>query len=123
MTGSGGLGSDEPIFRNGVSATNGNDFYDGNESPAGFATNGPSERLKAASHFSRAPWNFLFSSCASALSSIDDFKIQSVTLDEPLMKNGKEVGWIKFSIDSWWISDEVADIKMKERENPISSPW
>jgi hypothetical protein len=32
------------------------------------------------------------------------------------MKNGKEVGRIKFSIDSWWISDQDANIKKKERE-------
>jgi hypothetical protein len=45
--------------------------------------------------------------------SIEMLNIQSLRLDEPLMKNGKDVGRIQCTIDSWWLDDAAASKKKK----------
>ncbi|KAL3919246.1 MAG: hypothetical protein SGILL_003848 [Bacillariaceae sp.] len=38
-----------------------------------------------------------------AASTLDNLGIHSLTIDEPLSKNGRNVGRIKFTIDAWWL--------------------
>jgi hypothetical protein len=36
---------------------------------------------------------------------LNNLNIHSITLDEPLLKNGKQVGRISFGIDCWWLRE------------------
>jgi hypothetical protein len=38
----------------------------------------------------------------------DDDPIVSANIDEPLLKNGKEVGRIQCTIDAWWVNQDTA---------------
>jgi hypothetical protein len=87
-------------------------------------TNGPSEALKNAmdstSWFTRAfrketkcKMKKDKSTRLSISPALESMNIQSLRLDKPLMKNGKEVGRIRCTIDSWWLSDKAASKKSK----------
>lgn len=52
-------------------------------------------------------------------SSLDFMNICSMKVDRPLRKFGLDVGTIRFTVDSWWLSDEAADKKKKEREKEM----
>ena len=41
-------------------------------------------------------------------SGVSDLNIQALSLDEPLVKHGREVGRIQCTIDSWWMKGELA---------------
>lgn len=77
--------------------------------PKGVLTQGPSPTLQAAMH------GTLFASRArkeaqAALNAeecdLSDLNIQALSLDEPLVKNGRELGRIQCTIDSWWMQEE-----------------
>jgi hypothetical protein len=92
------------------------------------ATNGPSEALKNAmdstSWFTRAfrketkcKMKKDKSTCLSKSPALESMNIQSVRLDKPLMRNGKEVGRIRCTIDSWWLSDKAASKKSRTKQD------
>jgi hypothetical protein len=93
----------------------------------GVATNGPSERLKATmksvwfkSGARKKTQTALMQAASLKATSkgggdnMEMLNIQSLQLDEPLMKNGKEVGRIQCTIDSWWLDDAAASMKKKK---------
>ena len=49
-------------------------------------------------------------------SSMASVMVRSMKLNAPLRKYGLQVGTIRFTVDSWWLSDEAADEKRKERD-------
>jgi hypothetical protein len=55
-------------------------------------------------------------SSRGARTTLDSMNIQSLKVDEHLMKNGMEVGRIKFTIDSWWTSDAAAAKKSESNQ-------
>ncbi|KAL3907175.1 MAG: hypothetical protein SGILL_008977 [Bacillariaceae sp.] len=85
---------------------------------AEFSSNGPSKALRTAyrgsifaSSAQKATQNVLKKSIESAAdvsSTLDSLGIHSMNIDEPLMKNGLEVGRIKFTIDAWWLDSSKA---------------
>lgn len=97
------------------------------------ATNGPSDALRramkapvslsTARNQARAALLKRAQSTRSVMSSrmeakheIDDLNIQSLTISEPLLKNGKNVGMIVCTIDSFWINDKEAEYERSRRE-------
>ena len=47
---------------------------------------------------------------------MESLNIRSLRIDEPLIKNGREVGRIQCTIDSWWLNEEAAmDRKRQSR--------
>jgi hypothetical protein len=86
--------------------------------PKGVLTQGPSPTLQSAMHGS------IFASRArkeaqAALnteeSDLSDLNIQALSLDEPLVKHGREVGRIKCIIDFWWMKEEQSMQKSRRR--------
>jgi hypothetical protein len=90
-------------------------------------TNGPSECLKAtmksvwfASGARKKTQTALMRAASMRVpskgggDSMDMLNIQSLKLDEPVMKNTKEVGRIQCTIDSWWHEDAAASKKKKK---------
>lgn len=82
--------------------------------------NGPSSALQSvynsslfASGTRKATQNLLKKSVIAApgnSSLLDSLDIHSLTIDEALMKNGREVGRISFTLDTWWMeSGKVSD--------------
>ncbi|KAG7367171.1 hypothetical protein IV203_029841 [Nitzschia inconspicua] len=79
--------------------------------------NGPSNALRSvyrssvfASTTRKVAQNALRKSVVAAPgrnSSLDDLDIHSLTIDEPLMKNGREVGRINFTLDTWWLDSKT----------------
>lgn len=43
----------------------------------------------------------------TGVTKLDDLDIGCLIVDEAVTKNGREVGRIKFTIDTWWLNDEV----------------
>jgi hypothetical protein len=84
--------------------------------PKGVLTQGPSPTLQAAMQGS------LFASRArkeaqAALNAEEshllELNIQALSLDEPLVRHGRELGRIKCTIDSWWMNEETSMTKSR----------
>jgi hypothetical protein len=96
---------------------------------AEFAMEGPSDALKSAFHSSlfassaqKDARGALKSSGSSSFeSSIDSLNIHCIKIDEDITKYGRVVGRIKFTVDTWWLDDEIANVQMENRKATIPS--
>jgi hypothetical protein len=93
-----------------------------------FASSGPSSALRCAfcssifaSNTRKITQNALKKTMDSSPGStaLDSLDIHSLTIDEPLTKNGREVGRIQFTIDAWWLASDKAtstEVPLRTRE-------
>ncbi len=88
---------------------------------AEFAKEGPSDALMSAFQASvfatsaRKVARGALKSAASHGSSVDSLNIHCINVDEAITKNGREVGRIKFTVDTWWLYDEIAEAHIESR--------
>jgi hypothetical protein len=91
-----------------------------------FSTSGPSKALQSvyhrtsifASNSQKITQNVLKKSIESKpgnATTLDSLGIHSMHIDEPLSKNGRVVGRIKFTIDAWWLDS----MKTPHMESPF----
>lgn len=85
-----------------------------NDEEQGEMTSGPSAQLLR--RVTRS-WLGLVQSSELRRSSLESMNVYSVKLNRPLRKVGLHVGTIKFTVDAWWLSDQDADEKIKERQD------
>jgi hypothetical protein len=83
-------------------------FSAADEGEASFPDETPSEELSEASQTLRRKSSLtIFGGRRNLLGDeFNQMNIVSLRLDEPLMKNGKEVGRISCGIDAWWMEDD-----------------
>jgi hypothetical protein len=85
--------------------------------PKGVLTQGPSLTLQSAMHAnrfaSRARKQAQAALNVDESSDLSELNIQALSLDEPLVKNGREVGRIQCTLDSWWLKEEPFKMKSK----------
>jgi hypothetical protein len=84
--------------------------------PKGVLTQGPSNTLqfgKRASMFASRARKEAQAALNAEDGALSDMNIQALSLDEPLVKHGREVGRIQCTIDSWWMKEDQSNVKSR----------
>lgn len=90
-----------------------------------FAKEGPSDALKSAfrphvfANSAQKCARGALKSAESYRSSGDSLNIHCINIDEPITKYGREVGRIKFTVDTWWLDDEIAEVTLEDRKAKV----